>query len=295
MHVYDQIKAASVDGKRPLVLFSGGWDSTLLLHHLLEFTNVDTFFVRANAHPYKRRKEKEARWKIKDWLNRDRLADSDRPDDQRFYVDEDYAFTLDEVWAQTRNYAMVQPISWLSAALIKFDPARHSGVAIGYLLGDQAPAFREHLEGYWKHGWALLRGMFEPAPPLWFPLLDRGITKEVVVRDLPMPLAKLAWACETPKSLKGTTRYEFDDDDNEALDRIIPCGKCKPCRLLAHTIADWEADHNGDDYWATRDAILKDTSQMELDFYVPREEFVEEIRKKVLDARPKTEEAANVD
>src|SRR6185312_576376 len=104
---------------------------------------------------------------------------------------------------------------------------------IGYLLGDQAPAYREQLEGFWRNGWMLLRGRMSPPPPLLFPLLDQHVSKASVVRDIDKCLIMSTWVCEIPNTVG-----EF------ALKRIVPCKRCQPCRLLRNTIENWEEDNN---------------------------------------------------
>jgi hypothetical protein len=227
MRLEHQIDQACQNNKRPLVLFSGGMDSTSLISWFLHFTNVDVFYVQANVHPWKQQKEKEARELIKA-----RFAEQRKTSDIHRIVD-DFELEMNGLYAQTHNYSLVQPISWLTAALIKFNPTVHSGVAVGYLLGDQAPAFRKELEDFWRAGWVLLRGRGMEPPPVWFPLLDFGNTKKNIVEMLDLDLRKLCWVCETPKLKPSHRKYPDDKVPNK---QIIACGTCMPCTTLKNQI-----------------------------------------------------------
>lgn len=241
MNYMDRLLAASGEhGKRPLVLFSGGMDSTMLMERLLAYTHVYTFYVEANQAPHKVTKEKEARQALFE-LFRERFE---------YSVQGDQTFELNETYVKTANYAMVQPISWLTAGLIHFDPKRHSGLAVGYLLGDQAPAFRKDMDDFWRAGWALLRGHAEPAPPLWFPLLDMGYTKADVIKHLDRKLIHQTWVCENPLQ-RG--------------ERIVVCEDCKPCRLLKHTLDDYRDSNFGIEH-PYRGETPNHIGQLEMDF-----------------------------
>lgn len=212
-----------LEQKVPLVLFSGGMDSTYLLQFYLDWTNVETMYVQANTHPDKVTKELEARQKLMKLFEKY----------YKYRVLDDHQVNLTDVWHSCVEDHNTQPISWLTAALLKYNSKRHSAVAIGYLLGDQAPAYREQLEGFWRNGWMLLRGRMSPPPPLLFPLLDQHVSKASVVRDIDKCLIMSTWVCEIPNTVG-----EF------ALKRIVPCKRCQPCRLLRNTIENWEEDNN---------------------------------------------------
>lgn len=207
--------------KRPLVLFSGGMDSTYLVQWFLQFGDVDTMYVQANVHPLKVEKETQARKKLFALFEKH----------YKYKVIQDHQVNLDNVYNRDAGFA-VQPISWLTAAVSLFDVDKHSGLAVGYLLGDQAPAYRENLDGFWGHAWRLLRGRSGNIPPLWFSLLDSHSTKRDVLNRIDKRLVTSTWVCEEPTH-----------QGEHAHKRIIACGRCKPCRLLKHTVADWEQDN----------------------------------------------------
>jgi 7-cyano-7-deazaguanine synthase in queuosine biosynthesis len=238
--------------KRPLVLFSGGIDSTYLVQWYLENGNsVDTLYVHASQHQDKVIKEMHARVQLfKKFTEIYAPADAY---DRRTDVIKDFEHNLDEQFVKTVDYAMVQPISWLMAALIRFDHRIHSELAIGYLLGDQAPAFYSEIVYAWNNLWVVLHGRTKAIPPIRFPLLDGGLTKYDVMKRIDKRLAAWTWVCEMPR-----TRDGGESDNLPVHEAIYACNSCKPCRLMNHTIADLDADEYFDEpgqgwlYWVDR-------------------------------------------
>jgi 7-cyano-7-deazaguanine synthase in queuosine biosynthesis len=232
--------------KRPLVLFSGGMDSTYLIQWYLENgMDVDTLYVHASQNPDKCIKEMDARIKLfqlftelyntrQDWVVIDGVTQSGK-NARLTDVIKDYEHNLDEQFVLAVDYSAVQPVSWLMAALIKFNHKEHSELAIGYLLGDQMPAFREEMLAAWSNLWVLLHGRNKEIPPLRFPLLDGALTKYDVLKRINKHLAAWTWVCERPAT-------RTDDDTLSVSQSIFACGRCNPCRLQAHTIADIDED-----------------------------------------------------
>lgn len=209
------------NNKIPLLLLSGGMDSTYMTQWFLQYGNVDTLYVEANNHPLKLKKEREARAKLFALF-------------EKYYTNKvlhDYKFELNNIYQSYGQCNGVQQISWLTAALSVFDPERHHTLAIGYVLGDQAPAFRQQYEDFWRAGWIMTRGHLAEVPKLVFPILNHNLTKYDVVDRIDKRLVTSTWVCETPREL------------GEAAHKTIKaCGTCRPCRLLKHTIEDWEFD-----------------------------------------------------
>jgi 7-cyano-7-deazaguanine synthase in queuosine biosynthesis len=207
--------------KVPLLLFSGGMDSTYMVQWFLAYGDVDTMYVYANVHPLKVEKEKEARKKLF------RLFEKH----YKHKVLKDHEMNVDNLYInQYQRLDGVQMIAWVTAALAVFQSDRHHSLAIGYLLGDQAPAYREQLDAFWKAGWIMTRGRLDPVPQLVFPMLDHHHTKYNTVDHIDKRLVTSTWVCENP--------YEVGD---AAAKRIKACGGCNPCRLLKNTVGDWEA------------------------------------------------------
>jgi hypothetical protein len=214
--------------KVPLVLFSGGMDSTYMVQWLLAYGDVDTLFVEADPHPLKRAKETEARNRLF------RLFEKHYP----HRVLKDHQHSLVGAYSGHQRLDAIQQISWLTAALAVYDSERHEGVYIGYVLGDQAPAFRAWYETFWSSGWTITRGVLSPVPPLLFPILNHQLTKYDVIDRIDKRLVTSTWVCEMPR-----------EEGDGAHKRIKACGKCRPCRLLKHTVTDWE-DIRGQNYMA---------------------------------------------
>lgn len=236
------------DSRVPLVLFSGGMDSTYLVQWLLEYSDVETLYVEADPHPYKKIKEQEARRKLFALF-------------EKYYkhkVVQDHRHSLSGTYSTHQRLYGIQQISWLTAALAVYDADRHSVLNIGYVLGDQAPAFRQYYEAFWAAGWTMTRGVLSPVPPLVFPILNHQLTKYDVVDRIDKRLVTSTWVCETPHQV-----------GEGAHKRIKACKTCRPCRLLKHTVQDWE-DSNGkkymseviktmnEDLFPTPTSILKD-------------------------------------
>lgn len=192
----------------------------------LGYGDVDTLYVFANGHPLKNKKEKEARAKLFALFEKH----------YKFRVQKDYELQLNNVYRTNMQVGAVQQISWLTAGLIMFDEERHHSLCIGYVLGDQAPAFRQQYEEFWKAGWIMTRGHLSPVPPLLFPILNHQQTKYDVIDRIDKRLVTSTWVCEIP-----------EEHGDGAHKRIKACGKCRPCRLLKHTVDDWE-EANGKSY-----------------------------------------------
>lgn len=209
--------------KVPLLLFSGGMDSTYMVQWFLQYGDVDTMYVYAHDHPIKNQKEREARAKLFGLF-------------EKYYkhrVLKDHELTVDNVYInQYQRLDGVQMISWLTAALGVCQGDRHHSVAVGYLLGDQAPAFRQQMEEFWKAGWIMTRGHLADMPQLVFPILNHKQTKYDTIDRIDKRLVTSTWVCEMPE--------EIGDGAHK---RIKACGRCNPCRLLKHTVSDWEQDH----------------------------------------------------
>lgn len=234
--------------KHPLVLFSGGLDSTYLISQYLRVGAVDTLSVQANQSEMKQIREEIARKRVIEELGKMSRR-------YPFTVNREYMRDLNHQFTEVPDYDMVQPISWLTAALIVTDPKIHSEVAIAYLLGDQAPALRQYIDAFWHAGWKLLHWN-EPIVPLVFPLLDAGLTKRKILDRIDKQLVSHVWSCELPSIRPGEGVYFSWADVEEAKKdprRLKACGKCLPCRLMKHTLADYKEDN--DESYST--AVIK--------------------------------------
>lgn len=198
--------------KIPLLLFSGGADSTNRLCALLQTTNVDTLYIDAHQHPLKKEKERQQRKKIVRCLN------THSP----FRVLQDY--DLGETFQMPiPKHRFSQMLPWVAGALAVFDSGRHSHIEVGYVQGDSCGPWLQNLrEGVRQLGRALYAD-WDSDLRLEFPLLHAS--KVDVYRSLPPKVAKLIWVCEYPVlKVHGTRRS------------ITACGNCQPCVSRRQTL-----------------------------------------------------------
>lgn len=179
-------------GPLPLVMFSGGLDSTMMLSRMLKETQVDVMYVSGPQGTAKSRKEEEARAAILLWM------DNNRPYPVRSVID----FRLPEGDMQ-RGTKYGQVLPWLYGGMATANGRQHTSLAIGYVMGDD---ITEHLVNLEK-AWDLLSNVSKSEPvKLTFPL--RNTTKQQLLQEIPSDLYKLIWYCEIPKEGKACGRCE---------------------------------------------------------------------------------------
>lgn len=191
--------------KRPLVLFSGGVDSTFLLYsHMVAFRSVDVLYVDGGQGPVKIRCEKKARQEILTWLRENASAWHvlERPD------------PLSKVnFCNMPSATWRQLVPWIIGAIEATDPEKHSSVEVGYLCTDSNAQVFDKVIETWNLLWSICRK--GEVVPLVFPL--RLQYKSSVMKEMPKELYDLTWVCELPKlSDSGTGEY-------------IHCGSCSAC------------------------------------------------------------------
>lgn len=190
-----ELKRKYTDGPVPLVLFSGGLDSTYLLSQLLMETEVEVLYVRGPQGHDKERMEDLARSNILDWMA------EHRP----YRVREINSFRLPIGMVTNDDVAFQQVLPWLYAALCTVNGKRHSKVVISYVLGDQISQELGNLQAAWT---SLVAATHHRGAPLEFPL--SYVSKQTILEELPESLYEHVWYCELP-------------DDG------LPCGKCPAC------------------------------------------------------------------
>jgi 7-cyano-7-deazaguanine synthase in queuosine biosynthesis len=187
--------------KLPLLLFTGGLDSTYMLYRALQDGPVDTLYIPGVVGPDKEDAEHAARTRILSWLHKN----APHPVRQNITTE---PFPLGD----HRLLTLVQPVAWLFATLKVVDPRLHSEVQLGYVITDQAATFHHEILGAWNNLNTLSK--HEPVP-MRFPLLTRQ--KTWIHESLPEPLRKLTWTCEFPMKKRPTAK------------RWTPCGRCLTC------------------------------------------------------------------
>ena len=190
----------------PLILFSGGLDSTYLVYEALNTSRVDLLYTAGPQGPYKEEAELLAQSKI--------LKE----------IDKYSAFRVrDSIKAPPMDPSrcvepfLRQPIAWIYSALMTVDPRKHSEVQIGYILGDQASSVHHEITAAWDN---LNKIAKLESVPLKMPLLRR--TKIMIYSSLPESVRPLLWHCELPVKKGRSKKWQA-------------CGKCEACMIAANT------------------------------------------------------------
>lgn len=202
--------------KRPLILLSGGVDSTYLAQKAVETGyGFDRLYIRGGQGTDKIRAEKMA---ITDIVSKlDGMLAERRQDLQ-------YSCVMREaiVEHEYHNHALfpsagfTQAYAWFFGAMSAANPSHHSSVQIGYISGDQITPALWRLKQAWELLWPVFK--LGELVPLEFPLAEAYRTKAHVLEALDRDLYKLCWVCELPveKTLDEKTVY-------------LECGNCPAC------------------------------------------------------------------
>lgn len=201
--------------KIPLVLFSGGLDSTVMLWKYLQTTPVDVLYADGGQHPLKIEKELECRKRTIEFLNRV----------MPYKVQTDLRTDNNVSFASGPGNKYSQPMAWMVAALSVLDPTRHKSLSVGY-VGDDGGFLRyiPNLYSAWEN-MQILSKVGEPVP-LVFPVVDNR--KVDLLGAMPTELLDSIWVCEMPNSEDGVVRA---------------CKKCTPCKLGASVLHQFEQEN----------------------------------------------------
>lgn len=192
--------------KKPLLLFSGGLDSTYLLLTTLWDKECDVVTLSSNSlHDEQQKAEALAREAILSEFNRLRMEIK-----QLRSVRHTYNMRMDFTSAPHAGLDFQQVPFWFFVMAEHVDSNIHSSVGIGYAMGDQIAHRTDHLKKAWKHFWkACKRG---PLVPLSFPLLECHVDKTQIVSYFENnnayydKLLALTHYCENPKLIDGVYR-----------------------------------------------------------------------------------------
>lgn len=185
------------NNKHPLIVFSGGLDSTFLLFRNLLEGPVYTLYVKSSQGERKIEKELKARERIIKHLEK---VTGNK-------VLQDYIVDLSvKVSWRTNNYAndeglgfhkshwrFKQPFLWFHGMFSVVNSEIHSKVLMGYVTGDQISSQLHRLHEAWV---SLSIVTFSEVVPLDFPLMF--VRKTDMLRDLDEKIVKLTWTCEEP-------------------------------------------------------------------------------------------------
>lgn len=190
----------------PLLLFSGGLDSTVMLSHALKAGDVEVLYVKGHQDPYKAKLELEARKKIIQLLEKRTGNKVIRDYHVRAtsYI-EPYQGEDGKI-VNYYNKSFAQVPDWIYGALHVADGQRHDGLYIGYLKSDVIFPELNKLVMAWNG----LNGLASAYPvAVSFPY--GSFTKEDMLKMIDRELYQLVWYCETPANDKA-------------------CGCCRPCK-----------------------------------------------------------------
>lgn len=210
--------------KRPLVLFSGGLDSTFVLwRHFKNNRPSDYVYIEGGQGTRKVNCEMETRERIIRWMEDNRAEGERTPSNyNRFNVQPSKVSLATGV-----NTSWTQPIAWIIGALSVADSDRHSCVEVGYVMGDEATQLIDQMQTAWTALWRISK-TGEPIS-LEFPL--RITSKTTILSEMPAELYALTWVCETPA---GTT-----------IDGFKQCGTCRACETRLVEEYRWSLRHGG--------------------------------------------------
>lgn len=197
--------------KRPLVLFSGGLDSTALLENILKTGPCDTLYINGSQSSEKAKKELAARKSIIEYLNANSM--------HKVISDYTPGYSIN---LNSNGCRYSQPVSWLVGALGILNQDIHNGLYVGYVYDDGG--FCRHiptLENIWRD--MQMVSKWDKPVPLHYPLIDTNKV-DILNRIDPELLTKI-WVCETPTS------------EGKA------CLKCNPCILLKQVMKRYEEIH----------------------------------------------------
>jgi len=220
--------------KRPLILFSGGLDSS---HLLWNNPTADTLSIELVSSYDKVKWEKAARERVIGYIKH---VNKERDPD--FWPGRNFT-TEYSITANTNPNHLNQMAVWFNKMFEYADPSMHSSVMIGYTGGDCAIPDMAYLTTAWDSLWKASRiRTYKDMPPLEFPLAQWSKAEQV--RHLPDELISRTWSCEAPFNQNG-----------------IECGVCLPCRtkfaalLLGNKthVASWPLT-----YAFTREHISRD-------------------------------------
>lgn len=215
--------------KKPLLVFSGGMDSSYMLWKELEKGDVYTCYVDCAQSRDKVPLELAARKKIiaffEELTGNKVISDTVVTIGGAFgikmktsyhtgSVTQDNNIPPDRTWSQAHQ--------WMFGALYASDgTTKHSALMIGNIMGDSIALHIEDQKQAWTY---LQRFSKNTVIPLEFPLAYT--TKELILEALPLGMLKDVWVCEMP---------DYNEDQ-----QWRTCNRCEACITLMKTIWGWE-------------------------------------------------------
>lgn len=194
--------------KLPLVLWSGGFDSTCLVIDLLHLNDIDILYVTLGNNDVQQRREKIAINKLKCLITDANLE---------YNIRNEYTFGYGTLPVTKTIFA--QPSLWIHAATFIAAPDIHSKVVIGYVKNDDIWHYKHELNETYNLMNVLTCHDTEPVP-LEFPY--EWVTKNGIRNDLKANFIYY-------KQIMNCVSYcESGDKDY--------CGECSSCKRHAEEI-----------------------------------------------------------
>lgn len=215
--------------KLPLIVFSGGLDSTYMLHLALSEGDVHTCYIQGNQHTYKIQSELKARQEIIRQL--EELTGYKVINDTIVDV---FGTEMISRVQQTDQYQnkyhknnypedaiFQQMFVWLFGLTMIVSANKYSDVRMGLVMGDDISSYLQDIQQAWKS-----TQTFTSSQPteLTFPL--RHVSKRRILREIPKSVLELVWVCELPIPNSEGTQYS-------------PCDECISCRTHVMYLADY--------------------------------------------------------
>lgn len=233
--------------KPPLIVFSGGLDSTQMLVHALNEGNVYTCYFEGGQSENKIMAELAARKKIMEEVQKrtqhriisDTIVKMPRHFDPTTIV-ETFASGIQKSklhYIESRSWT--QPFQWLFSLTRIADGKYHDHVQMGYVATD---GITMHLHDI-VTAWNAIQNFSSKMPvALKFPMIHW--TKRHILRDIPQALLDMVWVCELP----------LDEwTDKEVVYK--PCTECASC--LDHQMHLWSSNFH------QRGAVAKEVQNKE--------------------------------
>jgi len=209
--------------KVPLLLFSGGLDSSYMLQTYLEKGDVETLYVKGAQHPDKVTLELRARTRI--------IAELEKKTGNR--VLKDRVVNLHDLFeGDMPDRAFVQPITWITGALQVSNGEKHAHLAIGYVSGDQVSSEIPFIHAAWEN---IQHFTKQNTIPVEFPL--KVTTKLMILDNIWPEVVQHVWVCEMPE------RRGDRIDGVGSKKRPKSCEWCAACLTQAGTLAMWKQKH----------------------------------------------------
>ncbi len=233
----------------PLVLFSGGLDSTYQLYKLLQESDCDVLYIDGGQGDDKVNAEWEARQHILTYLNKN----SPNMIRNQYRTKISLEYTVNSGIKQFNvglDTKFAQPANWLHGALLVSNAKIHDSLYIAYVAGDQMLAHLSHVESAW-HFLQMFTKDSEPIP-VTFSL--KYHKKREIIAKLPPALITLTWCCELP------VKKILDQATLES--KYTPCCQCSAClnQIEAFTTTEYKTYEGLLDWIKYTDALALDGS-----------------------------------